>query len=82
MLHIMERIARAGAGFRSVTENIETTTLAGRMMMHMVGTFAEFERAMIRERTSAGVAASLGYLCLTIVIHSDSCTEATPKADF
>jgi DNA invertase Pin-like site-specific DNA recombinase len=56
VLHIMERIADAGAGFRSVTENIDTTTPAGRMMMQMVGSFAEFERAMIRERTSAGLA--------------------------
>ena len=56
VLHIMEQIAEAGAGFRSVTENIDTTTPAGRMMMQMVGSFAEFERAMIRERTSAGIA--------------------------
>ena len=56
VLHIMERIAEAGAGFRSVTENIDTTTPAGRMMMQMVGSFAEFGRAMIRERTSAGLA--------------------------
>jgi DNA invertase Pin-like site-specific DNA recombinase len=58
VLHIMERIAEAGAGFRSITENIDTTTPAGRMMMQMVGAFAEFERAMIRERTSAGLAAA------------------------
>ena len=58
VLHIMERIATAGAGFRSLTENIDTTTPAGRMMMQMVGSFAEFERAMIRERTSAGLAAA------------------------
>src|SRR3546814_14486236 len=56
MLHIMERIELAGAGFRSLTEAIDTTTAAGRMMMHMVGSFAEFERAMIRERTSDGLA--------------------------
>ena len=37
VLHIMERIATAGAGFRSITENIDTTTPAGRMMMQMVG---------------------------------------------
>ena len=54
----MERIAQAGAGFLSITENIDTTTPAGRMMMQMVGSFAEFERAMIRERTSAGIAAA------------------------
>lgn len=58
VLHIMERIAKAGAGFRSLTENIDTTTPAGRMMMQMVAAFAEFERAMIRERTSAGLAAA------------------------
>ena len=58
VLHIMERIARVGAGFRSLTENIDTTTPAGRMMMQMVASFAEFERAMIRERTSAGLAAA------------------------
>lgn len=56
MLHLMERIEAAGAGFRSLTEAIDTTTPAGRMMMQMVGAFAEFERAMIRERTSAGLA--------------------------
>jgi DNA invertase Pin-like site-specific DNA recombinase len=58
LLHIMEKIGEAGAGFRSLTEQIDTTTPAGRMMMQMVGAFAEFERAMIRERTSAGLAAA------------------------
>jgi DNA invertase Pin-like site-specific DNA recombinase len=52
----MERIEAAGAGFRSLTESIDTTVPAGRMMMQMVGAFAEFERAIIRERTSAGLA--------------------------
>jgi DNA invertase Pin-like site-specific DNA recombinase len=56
VLHIMERIGAVSAGFRSLTEAIDTTTPAGRMMMQMVGSFAEFERAMIRERTSAGLA--------------------------
>ena len=56
LLHIMEKIEAAGAGFRSLTESIDTTVPAGRMMMQMVGSFAEFERAMIRERTSAGLA--------------------------
>jgi DNA invertase Pin-like site-specific DNA recombinase len=58
VLHIMERIAAAGAGFHSLTEDIDTTTPAGRMMMQVVASFAEFERAMIRERTSAGLAAA------------------------
>jgi DNA invertase Pin-like site-specific DNA recombinase len=62
LLLIMEIIDKAGAGFRSLTESIDTTSPAGRMMMQMVGTFAEFERAMIRERTRAGlkVAAAQG----------------------
>nr|WP_240738556.1 recombinase family protein [Deinococcus fonticola] len=55
LLTLMERIEEKGAGFRSITENIDTTTPAGRMMMQMVGAFAEFERAMIRERTKAGL---------------------------
>jgi DNA invertase Pin-like site-specific DNA recombinase len=55
VLIIMERLAEAKAGFRSLTEAIDTTTPAGRMMMQMVGAFAEFERAMLRERTKAGL---------------------------
>jgi DNA invertase Pin-like site-specific DNA recombinase len=55
VLVTMERIADAGAGFRSLTEAIDTTTPAGRMMMQMVAAFAEFERSMLRERTKAGL---------------------------
>ena len=51
----MEQLGKAKAGFRSLTEAIDTTTPAGRMMMQMVGAFAEFERAMLRERTKAGL---------------------------
>ena len=54
----MERIAQAEAGFRSLTEAMDTTTPAGRMLMQMVGSFAEFERALIRERTQAGLVAA------------------------
>src|SRR3546814_16611028 len=57
VIHLMERIGKAGAGFRSLTEAIETTSPAGRMLLHMVGAFAEFERAMIQQRTNAGLAA-------------------------
>ena len=58
LLHIMERVREAGAGFRSLTEAVDTTTAAGRMMMQMLGSFAEFERSMVRERTRAGLAAA------------------------
>lgn len=56
LLHIMEKIQSVNVGFKSLTEHIDTTTPAGRMLMQMVGSFAEFERAMIRERTRAGLA--------------------------
>jgi len=55
VLMIMERLGEMKAGFRSLTEAIDTTTPAGRMMMQMVGAFAEFERAMLRERTKIGI---------------------------
>jgi len=55
ILHIMEKIEEQGAKFKSLTENIETISSSGRMMMQMIGSFAEFERAMIRERTKAGL---------------------------
>ncbi|HXR34958.1 MAG TPA: recombinase family protein [Candidatus Binataceae bacterium] len=58
VLTIMERLAEAKCGFRSLTEAIDTTTPAGRMMMQMVGAFAEFERAMLRERTKTGLEAA------------------------
>ncbi len=58
VLTIMERLGESRAGFRSLTEAIDTTTPAGRMMMQMVGAFAEFERAMLKERTKAGLDAA------------------------
>jgi DNA invertase Pin-like site-specific DNA recombinase len=58
LLLFLERVDQAGAGFRSVTEAVDTTGPAGRMMMQMLGAFAEFERAMIRERTRAGLEAA------------------------
>jgi DNA invertase Pin-like site-specific DNA recombinase len=58
VLILMERLAEAKADFRSLTEAIDTTTPAGRMMMQMVGAFAEFERAMLRERTKTGLDAA------------------------
>lgn len=55
LLLTLERIETAGANFQSLTESINTSTPAGRMMMQMVGSFAEFERAMLRERTRHGM---------------------------
>src|SRR4051794_28514130 len=58
LLHLMDQLEAAKAGFRSLTEAIDTTSAAGRMMMQVVGAFAQFERDMIRERTRAGLAAA------------------------
>lgn len=58
ILFLIERIEALGGGFISLTEAINTTTPAGRMMMQMVGAFAEFERGQISERTKAGMAAA------------------------
>jgi DNA invertase Pin-like site-specific DNA recombinase len=58
VLTLMEKIGEAGAGFRSLTEAIDTTSPGGRMLMQIVGTFAEFERTMLRERTRMGLDAA------------------------
>jgi DNA invertase Pin-like site-specific DNA recombinase len=55
LLFILESIQTAGAGFLSLTDAVDTTTAPGRLMMQMLGAFAEFERAMIRERTMHGL---------------------------
>lgn len=55
-LVLFERMESMGVGFKSLNESIDTTSPAGRMMMQMIGSFAEYERAMIRERTLAGLA--------------------------
>jgi DNA invertase Pin-like site-specific DNA recombinase len=64
VLVIMEKIQEAEAGFRSLSEAIDTTTAPGRMMMQMVGAFAEFERAILRERTKAGLDAARQRGCI------------------
>jgi len=52
-------IATRGAGFRSLSESIDTTTASGRLVFHMMGALAEFERSLIQERTRAGMQAAL-----------------------
>jgi len=45
-------------GFKSITENIDTTTSGGKLIFHIFGALAEFERDIIRKRTKAGLAAA------------------------
>jgi DNA invertase Pin-like site-specific DNA recombinase len=56
LLHILKQLNDKGAYFESLTESINTKSPAGMMMMQMLGSFAEFERAMLKERTSLGLA--------------------------
>lgn len=58
LISLLERLENRGVFFRSCTEHIDTSTSGGRMMMHVVGAFAQFERDIIRERTKAGLAAA------------------------
>jgi len=59
--HLIEIVAGLdgrGIGFRSLTENIDTTTAGGRLTFHIFGALAQFERDIIRERTVAGLEAA------------------------
>jgi DNA invertase Pin-like site-specific DNA recombinase len=47
-----------GIGFKSRQENIDTTTSGGKLVFHIFGALAEFEREIIRERTNAGLTAA------------------------
>lgn len=58
LLSVVELLESRGAGFRSLTEPIETMTPVGRLFLQMLGSFAEFERTLIRERCAAGQAAA------------------------
>src|SRR2546421_6506154 len=59
--HLIETIAdfnNRKIGFKSITENIDTTTSGGKLIFHIFGALAEFERDIIRERTKAGLQAA------------------------
>ena len=56
--HLIDTITaldERGVGFKSLTENIDTTTSGGKLVFHIFGALAEFEREIIRERTQAGL---------------------------
>ncbi len=58
LIETVEALEAKGIGFRSLTENIDTTTSGGRLIFHIFGALAEFERSIIRERTKAGLDAA------------------------
>jgi DNA invertase Pin-like site-specific DNA recombinase len=58
LIELINLLQERQIGFRSLTEQIDTTTSAGKFAFHFFGALAEFERELIRERTRAGLAAA------------------------
>ncbi len=58
LIAVVEHLEVAQVGLRSLQENIDTTSSGGRLVFHIFGALAEFERNLIRERTRAGMAAA------------------------
>ena len=58
LITLVTGLADRGCGFLSLSENIDTTSAGGKLVFHIMGALAEFERALIVERTRAGVAAA------------------------
>jgi DNA invertase Pin-like site-specific DNA recombinase len=58
LIDTLTDLDKRGVGFKSLTENIDTTTPGGKLIFHIFGALAEFERDLIRERTNAGLAAA------------------------
>ena len=58
LIETVNQLEKSGAGLRSLTEAIDTTTPDGRLIFHVFGALAQFERDLIRERTRAGLAAA------------------------
>ena len=58
LIAIVTALNERGIGFKSLTEQIDTTSSGGKLIFHVFGALAEFERDLIRERTNAGLAAA------------------------
>ncbi|MEL7541373.1 MAG: recombinase family protein, partial [Pseudomonadota bacterium] len=58
LIEVVSGLKRNGCGFQSLTEAIDTETAGERLVFHLMGALAEFERSLIIERTKAGQAAA------------------------
>jgi DNA invertase Pin-like site-specific DNA recombinase len=58
LIDAINELHRRKIGFRSLQENVDTTSSAGKLFFHVFGALAEFERELIRERTCAGLSAA------------------------
>jgi site-specific DNA recombinase len=79
LAQVLEQLDQAGVAFRSASEPFDTSSSAGRMMVQMLGVFAEFERATIVERVIAAWNAKLP-AASGPAARSPSATESTPNA--
>ena len=58
LIALVGSLAERGVGFQSLTESVDTTSAGGKLVFHIFGALAEFERSLIRERTNAGLQAA------------------------
>lgn len=58
LLKLIRDLNERGVEFRSLSESLDTSTPAGRLLLHVLASMAEFERSLISERTRAGMAAA------------------------
>jgi len=58
LIDTITELEKQGIGFKSLQENIDTTSSSGKLIFHIFGSLAEFERDLIRERTQAGLEAA------------------------
>lgn len=58
LIQLVDTLDKEKVGLRSIQENIDTTSSGGRLIFHLFGALAEFERHLIRERTKAGLTAA------------------------
>ena len=58
LIEVVKRLNENKAGFKSLSDDIDTTSPAGKLFFHMMGALAEFERDLISERTKAGMKAA------------------------
>ena len=58
LIETVAQLEAQGIGLRSLTEAVDTTTAGGKLIFHIFGALAEFERSVIRERTHAGLKAA------------------------
>jgi DNA invertase Pin-like site-specific DNA recombinase len=92
LIATMTDLEGRGIGFKSLTESIDTTSSGGKLIFHIFGALAEFERNLIRERTQAGLTAARARgkkaadqrssLSRSGVLLKSSMTAATPLQTF